>query len=209
MKSSPEHWNDIFKTKEDQNLGWFEQDASQTLAMLVDIPDWSSAKVFLPGAGTSILVDQLLRQGNKVILNDLSSEALDRLRTRIGEHSDKVTWLRQDISTPLPLMIVPQVDLWIDRAVLHFLLEESDISGYFSNLKSVLRTGGYALFAEFSLTGVPRCAGLPVHRYSVDELSCRLGSEFSLVRQLDYIYTNPAGDPRPYIYALYQRKSNG
>lgn len=204
MTSSPEHWNNIFKTKEDPNLGWYEQDASQTFAMLEDIPDWSDAKVFLPGAGTSVLVDQLLKQGNKLILNDISSEALDKLKTRIGEHRDGVTWLCQDISTPL-MSTVPQVDLWIDRAVLHFLLEESDIAGYFNNLKAILRPGGYALFAEFSLSGAPQCAGLTLHRYSVDELTDRLGSGFSLLRQSDYTYTNPAGAPRPYIYALYER----
>ena len=205
MTSSSEHWDNIFKTREDPNLGWYEQDAAQTFAMFEGIPDWSAAKVFLPGAGTSVLVDQLLQQGNALILNDISSEALDKLKARIGEHRDHVTWLCQDISTPL-MSTVPQVDLWIDRAVLHFLQEESDIAGYFTNLKTVLRAGGYVLFAEFSLSGAPQCAGLKLHRYSVDELTERLGSDFSLLRQSDYAYTNPSGDPRPYIYALYQRK---
>jgi predicted RNA methylase len=121
MKSSPEHWNDIFQMKEDVHLGWYEQDAGQTLAMLQVIPDWKNSKVFLPGAGTSLLVDQLLQQGNKMILNDISSEALEKLKKRIGEQQDHVIWLCQDISTALPPQSAP-VDLWIDRAVLHFLL---------------------------------------------------------------------------------------
>lgn len=204
MTSSPEHWNSIFKTKEDSNLGWYEKDASQTFAMLEDIPDWMSAKIFLPGAGTSILVDRLLQHGNMVVLNDISREALDRLKKRIDDHRDNVTWVCQDISTPLPPSS-PQVDLWIDRAVLHFLLKESDIAGYFNNLKAVLRPGGYALFAEFSLSGAPQCAGLTLHRYSVDELTARLGPEFALLRQSDYTFINPFNEPRPYIYALYQR----
>lgn len=206
MTSSPEHWDSIFKTTEDPELGWYEHDASQTLAMLEDVPDWKTAKVFLPGAGTSILVDQLLHQGNRVVLNDISNEALARLKARIGEYRDKVTWLCQDISIPI-MPIIPHVDLWIDRAVLHFLLEESGIVGYFNNLRAVLRPGGYALFAEFSLSGAPKCAGLPLHRYSVDEITTRLGSEFKLLRHMDYTFINPAGDPRPYIYALYQRKT--
>jgi len=208
MKSSSEHWNKIFKTKEDPNLGWYEQDASQTFAMLQAVPDWRDANVFLPGAGTSVLVDQLLQQGNKVILNDISNEALDKLKKRIGEQRDTVTWLCQDISTAFS-STVSQVDLWIDRAVLHFLLEETDIEGYFNNLKAVLRPGGYALFAEFSLSGAPQCSGLTLHRYSADELTDRLGSEFSLLRQSDYTFINPFGDPRPYIYALYQRNADG
>lgn len=205
MTSSPEHWDQIFKTKADPDLGWYEQDAAQTFSMLETIPDWRDATVFLPGAGTSVLVDQLLQQGHSLILNDISREALDRLRARLGAHQDKVTWLCQDIATPLRSTL-PQVDLWIDRAVLHFLLEESDIVGYFNNLKTVLRPGGYALLAEFSLAGAPQCAGLMLHRYSVDELSERLGPEFTLLSQADYTFTNPAGDPRPYIYALYQKR---
>ena len=176
--------------------------------MLEDIHDWKSATIFLPGAGTSVLVDQLIQQGNRLVLNDISSEALDRLKDRIGERHEPVTWFCHDISTPFSSSI-PQTDIWIDRAVLHFLLEESDILGYFNNLRNNLRYGGYALFAEFSLSGAPKCAGLTLHRYSVDELTDRLGPEFSLVRQSDYTFINPFGDPRPYIYALYKRKENG
>ncbi len=205
MTSSPKHWDTIFKATEDQDLGWYEPDASQTLAMLDGIPDWRTSTVFLPGAGTSVLVDQLLQQGNQVILNDISGEALGRLKTRIGERRVQVAWLCQDITSLLPPP-VPQSDLWIDRAVLHFLLEESDIAGYFANLKASLRTGGHVLFAEFSQSGAPRCAGLAVHRYSVEELTTRLGLSFVLLRQEDFTFINPAGDPRPYIYALYQRK---
>ena len=201
----PEHWNNIFKTTEDAKLGWYEHDASQTLAMLDDIPDWRMANVFLPGAGTSVLVEQLLRQGNRVILNDISNEALEKLKAKVGKHRDHVLWLCQDIATPL-MPTLPPVDLWIDRAVLHFLLDESDIEGYFKNLKAILRPGGHALFAEFSLSGAPQCAGLTLHRYSVDELTTRLGAEFSMLRCADYTFINPSGDPRAYVYALYQRK---
>jgi len=61
------------------------------------------------------------------------------------------------------------------------------------------------LLAEFSKTGAPRCAGLDVHRYSADEMSERLGREFVLVESEDYTFVNPAGAPRPYVYALFQR----
>jgi len=69
-------------------------------------------------------------------------------------------------------------DIWIDRAVLHFLLTEVDIQGYFDNLKVNLCNGGYALFAEFSLSGPEKCAGLSLNRYSMAELAERLGPGF-------------------------------
>ena len=206
MTTRKEHWNAIFSAKADPELGWYEKDVSQTLKFLDQIPQAESTMVFLPGAGTSQLVDELLGRGHGLILNDISDEALNKLRTRIGTNN-KLTWLHHDISSPLPEG-VPLADIWIDRAVLHFLLEEADIQGYFANLRSVIKPGGYALLAEFSTMGVRKCAGLELHRYSIEEMTRRMGSDFELVKSEEYTYINPSGDPRPYIYALY-KKHNG
>jgi hypothetical protein len=203
MTTPNQHWNAIFSTKADPELGWYESDASQTLKFLDLIPQCEAATIFLPGAGTSLLVDELLTRGHNLILNDISDEALNKLKNRIGMN-DRLTWLHHDISKPLP-GDRPQADLWIDRAVLHFLLDEEDIRGYFANLHSAIRPGGYALLAEFSTTGAPKCAGLELHRYSVEELTRRIGEEFELIQSEEYTFINPSGDPRPYIYALYRK----
>ena len=203
MTTPNKHWNAIFSTKADSELGWYEKDVSQTLKFLGLIPKSESEIVFLPGAGTSVLVDELIARGYKLVLNDISDEGLKKLRDRIGAHRG-LTWLHHDISEPLPDNI-PQVDVWIDRAVLHFLLEESDIQGYFFNMHHCVRQGGYVLLAEFSKDGAPKCAGLELHRYSIDEMNERMGAGFKLVKHESYTYINPWGDPRPYIYALYKK----
>ena len=200
-----QHWNAIFSTKTDPELGWYERDAAQTLKFLDLIPGNRSATIFLPGAGTSVLVDELVSRGSRLIVNDISDEALEKLKKRIGNIQDGVTWLRQDISKPIPAGL-PQVDMWIDRAVLHFLLDEAEIKGYFRNLRSLVRKGGFALLAEFSIAGTPKCAGLDLHRYSIEELTARLGEGFDLIKYEDYTFMNPFGDPRPYVYALYKRR---
>lgn len=204
MANLTEHWNQLFASKSDKELGWYEGDVRQTLAFLDRIPFAPSQTVFLPGAGTTLLVDELLARGKRLVLNDISSEALARLRERIGARSDQIECLHQDISKPLPAGVT-QADIWIDRAVLHFLLTEPEIDGYFENVRAVVKPGGHVLLAEFSKTGAPRCAGLDVHRYSADEMSERLGREFVLVEAEDYTFVNPAGAPRPYVYALFQR----
>ncbi len=203
MTASNEHWNAIFSASADPDLGWYEKDVSQTLKFLNYIPQSEPTTTFIPGAGTSILVDELLARGHKLILNDISGKALDRLRDRIGKYNNRLTWLHHDISRPLPDDI-SQSDIWIDRAVLHFLLEETDIQGYFTNLQSTIRPGGYVLLAEFSTIGAPKCAGLELHHYSIEEMTTRMGSAFELIKHEDYTYINPFGDPRPYIYALYK-----
>jgi SAM-dependent methyltransferase len=204
MKSISEHWNNIFSKTEDTKLGWYEKDTSQTFKLLSEIPEIEEATVFLPGAGTSILIEDLIPRVKKLILNDISDEALNQVRQRLKENTKKILWLCQDIAQPIKEPIT-EIDIWVDRAVLHFLTNENDIKGYFENLKSTLKIGGHAMFAEFSLIGAPICAGLTLHRYSIDELSSNLGTSFKIVSYFDYTYINPFGDPRPYIYALFKR----
>jgi len=203
MATINHHWNRIFSAKADAELGWYEGDATQTLKFLDLVPKVEHATVFLPGAGTSMLVEELLSRKYELILNDISDEALHKLESRVGV-VDGLTWLHHDISKPLPDGL-PQAHIWIDRAVLHFLLEEADIQGYFNNLHSAVCPGGHVLLAEFSIAGAPKCAGLELHRYSVEEMTRRLGAGFELVTQEDYAFINPFGDLRPYIYALYRR----
>jgi hypothetical protein len=205
MKSSSEHWDKIFSCTEDSNLGWHEKDASKTFEFLNSIPGWENSTIFLPGAGTSVLIEGLLSKGATLVLNDISIEAINRVKARLGDRSKSIYWLCQDIAEPIQDAI-PDIDIWIDRAVLHFLTDEDDIRGYFENVKSILKVDSYGMFAEFSKTGAPKCAGLTLHRYSIEELSERLGSSFTLISHFDHTYINPYGDPRPYIYALFKRE---
>lgn len=198
------HWNEIFTAKDDPQLGWYEADVAQTLRFLDLVPWHGMPTIFLPGAGTSLLVDELLARGARLVLNDLSDAALRKLERRIGSRAPAPIWLHHDISQPLPPG-VPACDLWVDRAVLHFLLEEVAIEGYFRNLRAIVRPGGHVLLAEFAVSGAPKCAGLDVHRYSVEAMADRLGPEFELVRSEDFTFVNPAGDLRPYVYALFRR----
>ena len=204
MQSNREHWDRIYEETEEHRLGWYEDDPSPTLDLLEQISDWRESTVFLPGAGTSMLVDVLLDAGARLVLNDLSAAALDRVRDRLGTQSPSVEWVCQNIAEPLGAAVA-EVDLWIDRAVLHFLKDEQDIQGYFKNVSAKLKVGGHALFAEFPPHGAPTCAGLELHRYSLEELSERLGDGFTLVDHFAHTYINPAGDSRPYIYALFRR----
>ena len=205
MKTLTEHWNEIFKKTDEKKLGWYEDDYSQTMKLLGLIPEWKNSKIFVPGVGTSDLINLLLQSNAKLVLNDLSSVAIEKAKNKYNDRMLHVQWICQDISKTLPLEL-NYIDIWIDRAVLHFLTDEDDIKGYFENVKSTLKTGGHAIFAEFSKTGASKCAGLTLHRYSIEELSEKLGSSFKLVSHFDYTYINPYGDPRPYIYTLYKRE---
>ena len=205
MKTMADHWNEIFHKTDEEKLGWHENDYSQTSKFLDLIPEWKNSKIFVPGVGTSGLVDVLSGSNAELVLNDISSAAIEKAKRRYSDKKHNIRWLCQDISESLPSDL-DDIDIWIDRAVLHFLINDSAVEAYFRNVHATVKTGGYALFAEFSKTGATKCAGLDVRRYDLDELKGYL-TAFELVTSDEYTYINPNGDPRPYIYALFKRKS--
>ena len=198
-----EHWNMIFNKKKGVQLGWYESDVKQSLRLLSDIEINKDSYIYLPGAGTSLLVEPLLAMGAQVTANDISHSALSQLKESLGSPHNLHCQV-QDISLPL-YNFKHSVSLWIDRAVLHFLLEEEQIKQYFENLNQVTAPAAYVLLAEFSPKGAKRCAGLKVHPYSIEEFSRRLGPNFSLVKHENHTFLSPSGEPKPYIYALFQK----
>lgn len=93
MPSTRDHWNKIFSRTEYTKLGWYEEDTAQTFKLLDKIPGIKNATVFLPGAGTSILIEDLIPSVHKLILNDISDEALNRVRRRLTGDFEKIIWL--------------------------------------------------------------------------------------------------------------------
>jgi len=98
------------------------------------------------------------------------------------------------------------MDLWFDRAVLHFLTDEALIQAYFVNCSRNVKPGGHALFCEFSSTGAERCAGLPMHRYDRSELESRLPG-FTVIACDSCDFITPSGAKRPYINCLFRKMS--
>ncbi len=197
------HWDAIFKQTDDEKLGWFEKDFQKTLSFLELIPEGEWQRIFIAGVGTSSLVPLLLERGRQLIVNDISREALSKLQKQPGMKGQDIRYICHDIARPLP-PDTGTVDLWLDRAVLHFLTDERQMEGYFKNVEQLVRPGGFVFLAEYSTKGVHRCAGLDVRRYSPEEFRRRLPG-YELIKSTEYTYYNPAGDARPYVYALFRK----
>lgn len=90
MKTLTEHWNEIFKKTYEEKLGWYEKDASQTLELLNHIPKWENSTIFLPGVGASVLVEELLSKGVKLVLNDISIEAINRIKGKLDNKCEEI-----------------------------------------------------------------------------------------------------------------------
>lgn len=203
-KSLTEHWDGVYSRTPEEKLGWYETDMNPTMRLVSKTKLPLSAKIINIGAGNSALVDELVNLGyNNLIASDISKVALDKTKSRIGEEG--VVYIVDDVTHPVQLREIDPVDLWIDRAVLHFFTEVKDQNSYFELLKSKIDLGGYVLMAEFNLSGATVCSGLSVFRYSKELLTERLGRSFELIDSFDHTYLNPSGGERPYIYALFRK----
>lgn len=199
------HWDKAYSNNPHEKLGWFETDLSPTMRLIKESGISKSARILNVGAGSTVLIDELANQQyNNLIATDISGVALNNLADRID--SNVLEIIEDDLTNPRKLNDIESIDLWIDRAVLHFFTEEKDQNTYFDLLKKTIENGGHVLLAEFGLDGAKKCSGLDVHRYSNDMYQEKLGGEFKLINTFKYTYTMPSGDPREYIYSLFIRE---
>ncbi len=200
-----EHWDNAYLNSSENKLGWYETDLTPTIKLISKTGLTKSARILNVGAGSTTLVDELLNFGySNLIASDLSKVALKNLEDRLS--TKKVEFIVDDLINPTVLKNIEPVDLWIDRAVLHFFTETKEQDTYFDLLKSKVKSNGFVLLAEYNLNGATVCAGLPVHRYSKEMLIEKLGTDFELIDSFDYIYIMPSGAERPYVYTLFRKR---
>jgi len=205
-KNSSDHWRDVYIDADITKLGWYENESTPSLQLIEKCNLAKKDLILNVGAGSTTLIDSLLENDyTNLIANDISGKSLDLIKDRIGKKQHSVKWIVDDIINPTELKKIPQVDLWNDRAVLHFFVEEKDQDAYFDLLDQKVCKNGYAILAVFNLEGAKRCSGLPVKRYSVNMLQEKLGSRYILKDSFNYIYTMPNGEDRNYVYTLFQK----
>ncbi|EGV43759.1 class I SAM-dependent methyltransferase [Bizionia argentinensis JUB59] len=201
------HWNTAYN-KEDEQLGWFEENPKETMKLVLKTQLSKDAKILNVGAGTTTLIDTLLDAGfTNIIANDLSELALEKLQNRVkNSHNYDLNIVVDDLTNPQEIDQLEPVDLWIDRAVLHFFLKEDEQLAYFNLIKKTVTKNGFVLIAVFATDGAEKCCGLDVQRYNKSMLQEKLGLEFDLVSSFNHTFINPFGGERPYIYTLFKRK---
>lgn len=202
-----QHWDTVYQ-KEDEQLGWFEPNPAHTLELIAETNLSKDAAILNVGAGTTTLIEALLDKGfTNIMANDLSYLALQKLKERVQKsHYYHLKGLVDDLTNPKKLNKLQAIDLWIDRAVLHFFLKEEEQKAYFNLVKKIVSKKGFVIIAVFSLDGAEKCSGLPLQRYNAEMLQNKLGLDFKLIKTFNYTFINPFGSERPYVYTLFQRQ---
>ncbi len=202
-----EHWNEIYEALDVDELTWYEEMPEPSIRLLSECHINKDEPVLDVGAGASTFIDYLIDQGfSNIIAIDISEIALGKLKERLGkEKASSVRWIVDDITRPVHIQDLRNVALWHDRAVLHFLLEETQRRVYLSLLKKAVKKGGYVIIAAFSLKGAKKCTGLVVRNYDHNMLAEFLGDDFILLDYFDHTYLAPSGVAKPYVYTLFRR----
>ena len=201
-----EHWNNAYQNNVVEKLGWFEDDPVASFDLIEKCNLSKDALIFNAGAGATTLITLLLEKGySNILVNDISSLALNKLKNSIDSNSN-VRFFVDDLTNPITLLDVKNIDLWHDRAVLHFFTSKDQQLSYFNLLKKIVREGGYVIFSEFGIDGAKKCCGLDIVNYSEKMLKDRLGEEFTLLESFNHQYNHPSnGNTRKYIYTLFKR----
>jgi len=197
------HWEEIYGARAPFELSWFESEPAMSLGMIAAAknvePDTAIIDV---GGGASTLVDVLVARGYRdLTVLDVSQEALDIARRRLGEDATKVRRVTHDVLTWRPAR---RYGLWHDRAVFHFLVAPDQRAAYLAVLHAALEPGGSVIVATFADDGPQMCSGLPTARYAPDDLAALFGSDLEVLTSRREEHLTPAGVVQPFTWLLLQ-----
>lgn len=193
------HWEHVYETKAPDAVSWYAPHLAESLHYIRRTGAPLDARIVDVGGGEATLVDDLLDAGYRnVTVLDLSAKALEVCRARLGARATQVAWVVADV---LEHDFVPRsVDVWHDRAVFHFLTDAQQRAAYVRQVLRALKPGGFAIVGTFGPQGPSQCSGLPVARYSSDELHDEFGAPFRLLDHSVSVHTTPWGTAQQFVY---------
>jgi 2-polyprenyl-3-methyl-5-hydroxy-6-metoxy-1,4-benzoquinol methylase len=199
-----DHWQNVYATKAEKEVSWFQEDPAPSLDLIAATGIRSDANIIDVGGGASRLVDRLLERGfQRVAILDLSANALEGVKKRLGRRAEGIDWIATDVTSWEPSSTY---DLWHDRATFHFLTEAADRDAYVVRLKKAVRAGGHVIIATFASDGPERCSGLPIVRYEPETVAAVLGPEFDLVESKRDDHVTPGGNTQHFQFSRFLRR---
>jgi trans-aconitate methyltransferase len=197
-------WDAAYATGE-STLSWYEKHPDISLQMLAAAGASAANALIDVGGGASPLGGELLDRGfQDVTVLDISATGMQRARDRLGSRADQIRWLTADILQWRPER---HYGAWHDRAVYHFLTIEDHRRRYQHALDTATAPGSIAVFGCFAPDGPQRCSGLPVARYSPEQLASQLGAKWLLISQDREEHITPAGTIQPFTWTALRRQS--
>jgi SAM-dependent methyltransferase len=198
------HWERVYAERAPSEVSWYQRAPALSLALVERSGVAKDDPIIDVGGGASTLVDHLLAAGyQRAAVLDISARALDHARARLGAAAERVEWYEADVTDFTP---PHRFALWHDRAVFHFLTEETQRQAYLRSLNEALLPDGQVIIAAFGQGGPTKCSGLDVVRYNPVSLGAVLGDGFRLVEAVSETHLTPAGKTQRFEYHHFARR---
>lgn len=197
------HWEHIYSTKELAEVSWYQPVPVTSLEFVKQFNLKPNAKIIDIGGGDSLLVDHLLALGFiDITVLDISENALRRAQQRLGSKAAKVKWIAEDVANFIP---TEKYDFWHDRAVLHFLTDEKDISSYINALKNHVNPHAIVVIGTFSEEGPKKCSGIEIKQYSETSMTDRFKDFFEKIRCINVNHKTPFDTIQNFIFCSFRK----
>ena len=199
-----EHWEEVYNTKEDSQVGWFQENPEVSLQMVKKYTESFNDSIIDIGGGNAYLLKNLSTLGYlNLTLIDISKAASERSKKRFENSNSPVSFIEQDILT---YHSENPFNIWHDRAVFHFLTDDFEKTKYADIAAKNIKQSGYMIIGTFSTSGPKSCSGLPIVQYSVEKFGEIFNDQFEMIECFDDIHVTPSGNPQNFIWAIFRRK---
>ncbi len=206
LDTSKTHWENVYQNKPSDSVSWF-QEYPRTSMEFVDLFNLPlDARIIDIGGGDSNLVDVLLERGfTHITVLDISANAIERTKARLGDKAAAVHWIVSDITQFEPL---GQFDFWHDRAAFHFLTNSEAVMKYANIAQKAIKPGGYLILGTFSEKGPKKCSGLDIQQYSRTSMLEIFGTFFRKIKCRDVVHITPFQTSQNFLFCSFKRRSH-
>ena len=203
-ESRSQYWDKIYSSKQPNQVSWTQEVPKISLEFIHSFGLTKSAKIIDIGGGASRLVDYLLDEGfENITVLDISAEALEKAKNRLGNKGKKVHWVVSDITEFKP---DSAFDVWHDRATFHFLTTNEQIAKYMETARKYVN--GYLTIGTFSENGPQKCSGLDIKQYSEETLTAELDNGFKKLRCVTEDHLTPFNTIQNFLICGFKRRLN-
>ncbi|GJM63933.1 class I SAM-dependent methyltransferase [Persicobacter diffluens] len=199
-----DHWEKVYADKPLPQMSWFQETPHLSLRLIEKYVTDKEAHILDIGGGDSFLVDHLLKMGyTNISVLDISSNAIERAKKRLAGQAAQVNWIVSDV---LDLGEIPAVDFWHDRATFHFLGKASQKMKYMALAESLIKVGGYFSLGTFSDKGPEKCSGIPVSRYTEQEMETLVPGNFMVKGFQRTDHPTPFDTFQNFLFGLFEKQ---
>ncbi|HEY0744805.1 MAG TPA: class I SAM-dependent methyltransferase [Chryseosolibacter sp.] len=197
------HWNNIYASKSSDEVSWTQEIPATSLQFLHSFNLRKDAAIIDVGGGESKFVDFLLAEGfTNITVLDISEQALNKAKARLGEKASGVNWVVSDITEYVPLQ---KFDVWHDRATFHFLTTKAQIEKYVLLAERSITSNGFMAIGTFSENGPKKCSGLDIKQYSESDLEAALTYYFRKLKCIHEDHITPFNTTQNFLFCSFKK----